>query len=92
MPVMIVALAITLNSASSKFRKDIIEVILVSYRLKEWFLRSGNKVGNAYFETSKFLLTGLRRISTKPFCSLPPPPPPFSEFDFIASQTAHLAS
>ena len=29
-----VALAITLYSASSKFRNDIIEVILVTYRLK----------------------------------------------------------
>ena len=49
-----VALAITLNSASSKFRNDIIKVIIVTYRLKGQLLESGNKTGIAYFETSKF--------------------------------------
>ena len=28
------------------------EVLIVTYRLKEWLLESGNKVGIAYFETS----------------------------------------
>ena len=46
--------AATLNSASSKFRNDIIEVIIATYRLKGYLLDSGNKVGIAHFETSKF--------------------------------------
>ena len=45
--------AITLNSASSKFRNDMIEVKIATYRLKGWLLESGNKVGIAHFETSK---------------------------------------
>ena len=44
----------TLNSACSKFRNDVKEVIRVTYRLKGELLESGNKVGIALFETSKF--------------------------------------
>ena len=33
---------------------DKIEVLLVTYSLKEWLLESGNHVGIAHFETLKF--------------------------------------
>ena len=33
---------------------DIIELLIVTYRLEDWLLESGNKVGIALFETSKF--------------------------------------
>ena len=46
--------AITLKSASSKVRNDILKVIIATYRLKEYLLESGNKIGIAQFETSKF--------------------------------------
>ena len=50
----VVALAITLNSASSKFRKDSKKVKIVTYLLKRQLLESGIKVGIAHFETSNF--------------------------------------
>ena len=49
-----VALAITLNVLVLNLENDIIEVLIVTYRLKEWKLESGNKVAIAHFETSKF--------------------------------------
>ena len=49
-----VALAITLTELVLNLKNDIIEKLLVTYRLKEWYLESGNKIGNAHFETSKF--------------------------------------
>ena len=37
-----------------KLETDIIEVLIVIYRLKDWLLESGSKVGIAHFEISKF--------------------------------------
>ena len=64
--------AITLNSASSKFRNDIIEVIKATYRLKGKLLGSGNKVAIAHFETSKFRWHGSDRYQRSFSVCYPP--------------------
>ena len=62
--------AITLKCAGSKNRNDIIEVIIVTYRLNGELLESGNKVGIALWNF-KISLPCLRRISTMLFYLLP---------------------
>ena len=80
--------AITLNSASSKFRNDIIEVILATYRLKGSCWRAVAKLELHILKAQNFVAMP-QTENNEAFLFVTPRS---RRFDFIASRTAHLAS